>query len=524
MPKVTVIPSTVNPMTHLPKAGKRKRRVAGYARVSTDSDEQFTSYQSQVDYYTKMIEANPEWEFVRVYADEGISGTSTKNRVGFNTMIKDAMAGRIDLIVTKSVSRFARNTVDSITTIRRLKEKGVECFFEKENIYTFDSKGELLITIMSSLAQEESRSISENVTWGARKSMSDGKVSVAYSSFLGYRKGKDGRMEIDEEQAETVRSIYRWFMKGLSYKAICEKLMGMGVKTPMNKDIWRPSTVLSILSNEKYKGDALLQKTYTTDFLTHKHKKNAGEVQQYYVEKHHEAIIPEGEWEMAQFEIERRSNLSYKYSGDTAFSSRIFCADCGTPYGPKVWHSTDRYRKVIWQCNAKFRKGCSTPTLTEAQIKDAFVKAYNEFSAKRKDVLGDVDILLSAIDDPSTLDAPILAQTREATAWADQVRKLVDENAKVARDQAEFQREYAELSRRFEEENAKLEGLKAKKAELASRRKKLEAFVEGFMKQPEVLNEWAEDAWRLTVDKADVGSDGTITFNFKDGTKIGIPA
>ena len=189
---VTVIPPSITPMTHLTNTQLYKLRVAAYARVSTDSDEQFTSYEAQIDYYTQYIQRNPEWTFVKVYTDEGISGTNTKRRAGFNEMIEDALAGKIDLIVTKSVSRFARNTVDSLVTIRKLKEKGVQVYFEKENIYTFDGKGELLLTIMSSLAQEESRSISENVTWGQRKRFADGKVNLPYKNFLGYRKGADG--------------------------------------------------------------------------------------------------------------------------------------------------------------------------------------------------------------------------------------------------------------------------------------------------------------------------------------------
>ena len=188
---VTKIPQTRNIFTAAPITGIAKRKVAGYARVSTDSDEQFTSYEAQVDYYTRYIQSHPEWEFVKVYTDEGISGTDTRHREGFNEMIEDALAGKIDLIVTKSVSRFARNTVDSLVTIRKLKEHGCECYFEKENIFTFDGKGELLITIMSSLAQEESRSISENVTWGHRKRMADGKVSVAYST---YQRQRDDRL------------------------------------------------------------------------------------------------------------------------------------------------------------------------------------------------------------------------------------------------------------------------------------------------------------------------------------------
>jgi DNA invertase Pin-like site-specific DNA recombinase len=270
---------------------QKKRRVAGYARVSTDHDDQFTSYEAQIDYYTNYIRSRDDWEFVDVYTDEGITGTSTKRREGFKRMVADALAGRIDLIVTKSVSRFARNTVDSLTTIRKLKEKGVECYFEKENIWTFDGKGELLITIMSSLAQEESRSISENCTWGQRKRFADGKVTIPFNRFLGYDRGANGELVVNPEQAKVVRSIYDMFLQGTTYHGIAQKLTDDGIKTPGGKDKWSISTVKSILSNEKYKGDALLQKCFTVDYLTKKQKKNEGEIPQYYVEGNHEAII-----------------------------------------------------------------------------------------------------------------------------------------------------------------------------------------------------------------------------------------
>lgn len=251
MPNVTIIPATKNIHTKQPANAHVKRRVAGYARVSTDSDEQFTSYEAQIDYYTQFIAAHADWSFVEVYTDEGISGLNTKNREGFNRMITDALAGRIDLIVTKSVSRFARNTVDSLTTIRKLKDAGCECYFEKENIWTFDSKGELLITIMSSLAQEESRSISENVTWGQRKRFADGKVSMPYKHFLGYEKGPDGLPQIVPEQAETVRYIYDLFMGGKTIMAIAKQLTAERIPTPGGKDTWGSRTVESILTNEK---------------------------------------------------------------------------------------------------------------------------------------------------------------------------------------------------------------------------------------------------------------------------------
>lgn len=222
MAKVTIIPSKINPITHQHLDVKVKRRVAAYARVSTDDEMQLTSYEAQVDYYTKLIKANDEWEFVKVYADEGITGTSLKNRKEFNAMIKDALDDKIDLIITKSVSRFARNTVDALTTIRKLKEKRKEIYFEKENIYTLDSKGEVLVTIMSSLAQDESRNISENVTWGQRKRFSDGKYNLARKNFLGYKKDQDGNIIIDEKEAVVVRKIYRYFLDGMTPGGIAQ--------------------------------------------------------------------------------------------------------------------------------------------------------------------------------------------------------------------------------------------------------------------------------------------------------------
>ena len=288
MATVTKIPATVSRYTATPIQTRVRRKVAAYARVSTDHEDQLNSYEAQYDYYTTYIQANDEWEFAGVYSDEGISGTSTRRRDGFNRMVEDALAGRIGLILTKSVSRFARNTVDSLTTIRKLKEHGTEVYFEKENIWTFDSKGELLLTIMSSLAQEESRSISLNVTWGQRKRFADGKATAPFSVFLGYDRGENGEFVINPEQAEIVKIIYGEFLKGFSFKAIARKLTEMGIKSPKGKDVWNESTVKSILTNEKYKGCALLQKHYTADYLTKKIVRNDGAVPQYYVEDCHE--------------------------------------------------------------------------------------------------------------------------------------------------------------------------------------------------------------------------------------------
>lgn len=356
-----------------------RRRVAAYARVSTNHEEQRNSYEAQVNYYTDYIRGRDDWEFVAVYADEGITGCNTKNRKGFRHMMEDALEGSIDLIITKSVSRFARNTVDSLTAIRRLKEAGVECYFEKENIWTFDGKGELLLTIMSSLAQEESRSISENCTWGQRKRFADGKVTVPFSRFLGYDRGADGNLVLNEAQAGIVRRIFGAFLQGKSPYAIAGWLTGEGVPTPGGKAVWSQSTVRSILTNEKYKGDALLQKVYTVDFLSKKKKKNHGEIPQYYVEGNHVPIIPPSVFDRVQDMIMTRSSGKNRNSCAGIFSGRIKCGSCGSWYGPKVWHSTDAYRKTVWQCNHRYdgERRCSTSHLEETRIKSSFVNAVN---------------------------------------------------------------------------------------------------------------------------------------------------
>lgn len=377
--KVTIIPAKKKYAAPLME---KRKRVAGYARVSTEFEEQQTSYTAQIEYYTRFILDHADWELAGIYTDEGITATNTKLREGFNKMIKDALDGRIDLIVTKSVSRFARNTVDCLSAIRMLKDKGIEVYFEKENIHTLDSKGELLITIMSSLAQEESRSISENVKWGFRKRFADGKFSLAYSRFLGYDKGADGTMEINNEEAKTIRLIYRLYLEGYSDYHIAGYLTERNIPTPCKKEKWCVSTVRSILLNEKYKGDALLQKMVTVDFLSKKKKKNEGEAPQYYVRGSHEAIIPPAVFERVQSERSRRAELLEttklrRYSGVNMFSTRILCGDCNGWYGPKTWHAGTSYEKIVFQCNCKYKKGtvCKSPNLTESDIKRLFVKA-----------------------------------------------------------------------------------------------------------------------------------------------------
>lgn len=528
MAKVTVIPSTINPITKLPNSGLQKRKVAGYARVSTDLDEQFSSYQAQVDYYTNLIKRNPEWEFVEVYTDEGISGTNTKRRDGFNRMIQDALNGKIDLILTKSVSRFARNTVDSLTFIRKLKEKGVEVFFEKENIYTFDSKGELLITIMSSLAQEESRSISENVTWGKRKSFSDGKVSMPYKHFLGYKKGEDGKPAIDEEEAHVVKEIYSLFLRyGYSTAKIAKEFNERGIATPSGKGKWTLTTIESILSNEKYKGDALLQKKYVVDFLTHKAKVNEGEIPQYYVENSHPAIIDKVEWDLVQAELERRKQLGKTYSSKNIFASKLVCEDCGSFFGRKVWHSTDEYRAVVYQCNGKFKskdKRCETPILREEEIKAMFLKAYNKFVFNKASLIDDSKLMIETITDVTSLDEQISKQIEILENLAQKVKELVSSNASTPELQTDYLKEYDKLCTKHSIEEIKYKDLIKEKDYRLAQAKSMELFIKAIEDKPDVIDAWDDNLWILLIKKAIVHHDKSITFVFNNLSEITIAA
>lgn len=521
MAKITKIPATVQRFTAAPIQTKVKRKVAAYARVSTDHEDQQNSYEAQCDYYTTYIKENDDWEFAGIYADEGISGTSTKRRDGFNRMVEDALAGKINLILTKSVSRFARNTVDSLTTIRKLKEHGTEVYFEKENIWTFDSKGELLLTIMSSLAQEESRSISLNVTWGQRKRFADGKATVPFSRFLGFDRGENGELVVNREEAKIVELIYAEFLSGLSYIAIAKELTEMGIKTPSGLDTWNPSTVKSILTNEKYKGCALLQKMYTADYLTKKLAVNHGEIPQYYVEDCHEAIIAPAQFDLVQDMIAERSKRHH--SGVSIFSSKIRCGECGSWYGSKVWHSNDQYRRVIWRCNAKYKdKGhrCGTPHLTEDEIRDAFVRMVNKLSVGRETLLTDLREIQAAYSGTADLDARLQELDEQLNHDAEAVQELIETNARVAQNQDEYNSQYDALVSRYEATKAERESLAAEIRQRGIRRREFGRFIKALEKLPDTIAEFDEALWGGLVDHVTVYSKDDTRFTLVSGVEI----
>ena len=516
---VTTIPATISRFTATPINSRKKRKVAGYARVSTDHEDQVTSYEAQVDYYTQYIKSRDDWEFVGIYTDEGITATNTRHRDGFKRMIQDAMDGKIDLIVTKSVSRFARNTVDSLTTVRQLKDRGIEIYFEKENIRTLDAKGELLITIMSSLAQEESRSISENVTWGHRKRFADGKVSVAYSHFLGYDKGKDGNLVVNPEQAKTVKLIYRLFSDGYTFHTIAAELTRRGLKTPSGKSKWNPSTVFSILTNEKYKGDALLQKEFTVNFLTKKAKKNEGEVPQYYVENNHEAIITPQVFDWVQEEIKRRKEGDRRYSGVSIFSSKIKCGECGSWYGAKVWHSTDKYRRTIYRCNDKFKTHCKTPHLTEDDIKDIFVRAVNKLVSDKEDILANIRCLKEKLSDTSALEEERDSLDVDIALLTEKMQTLIAENARVALNQDEYNKNYAALVAKYDDCQSRRDKAEAEIRKRKARGEQIGKFIED-LSHRDLIQEFDERLWCNLVDFITVHGKDDIRVTFRDGTEI----
>ncbi len=524
MAKVTVIPSKINPITLTPVGQVAKRKVAAYARVSTDSDEQYTSYDAQVTYYTNFIKGKPNWEFVKVYADEGISGTSTKRRDEFNEMIESALNGNIDLIITKSISRFARNTLDTISITRQLKAKGVEVYFEKENLWSLDDKTEFLLTIMASIAQEESRSISQNVTIGKRWSMKEGRVSFAYKNFLGYKK-VDGKIVIDESQAEIVRLIYTMFLKeGKTCTGIAEFLKSKGIPTPSGKSCkWTKNTVYSILTNEKYKGDALLQKKYTADYLEHRMVANNGELPQYYVENNHPAIIEREAWEMVQTEMVRRSTLGAAYSGSSIFASKLICGDCGKPYGKKKWHSTSKYAKEIYRCNAKYNKGqaqCQTPNLTEEDIKARFIKAYNLVMCDKKQVIEDTLAVIELLADTTDIDIEIVELQEKIERISSDVSLMVRENARTQQDQIKFAARYEELTKEYETQKAALEKAVKEKAYKTGKATKMRAYLEAMKQADDYLEKWSDEVWILVVETATVNRDKSISFKFVNGQTI----
>ena len=379
---------------------------------------------------------------------------------------------------------------------------------------------------MSSLAQEESRSISENVTWGKRKSMSDGKVFMPYKRFLGYKRGEDGTPQIDEKEAKTVRKIYDLFLQGNSLYCIGKTLQAEGLKTVTGKDIWSRSVLLSVLTNEKYKGCALLQKSYTVDFLSKKQKKNRGEVPQYYVEDSHPAIIEPEKWEMVQNEMARRKEAGLHFSANYLFSTRIICGDCGGYYGPRIYNSTSKYRTVIWRCNHKYvsegrEEGkCETPGLKEDLIKCLFLETVNEVIENREEILDECRRLRETYTKRSALDDRIDDLEKECELISGMIRELVEKNARVALKQDTFMEKYDSCIKTYEEKSAQLEALKQKKEDIEKKADAISAFMFELRERKNFVEQFSSDLWTTMIETVTVYHDGRMVFRFKNGKEI----
>ena len=470
MPKksVHIIPAQVNIQDEI-KSAYRQIRVAAYCRVSTKEEEQLNSYDVQTKYYTEKINSEPKWTLAGIFADKGISGTSLKKRDEFKRMIKDCKCGKIDMIITKSISRFARNTVDCLENTRLLKELGVDVFFEEQGIHSTDPGAEFYITIYGSIAQSESENISANVKWGKAQSAKEGNVPFQYKRFLGYRKGADGKPEIDPEQAETVKRIYGSFLAGDSLAKIADDLNTDEIPTPSGKGTWLRGTIQSILTNEKYKGDAVLNKTYISDCLTKKVKINNGERPKYYVENNHPAIIDSATFGRVQEEMARRSGKRKvkqvgtkteqgKYSGKYALTELLICGECGTPYRRCTWTNKGK-KKIVWRCINRLdygKKYCHhSPSMEESVLQNAIMTAIIDTAKQNADVLKTLKLHIGmGLEQKDTEDKSLDIQIRIAEIDAEfhKMLKAISDDTVEAFDEAkatELMNEKSRLQQRL---------------------------------------------------------------------------
>ncbi len=472
---IMVIPARKRVGSTAAKEKIKKLRVAAYCRVSTETEEQNSSYEVQVAHYTEFIKKNNEWEFAGIFADDGISGTNTKKRDEFNRMIAECMDGNIDMVITKSISRFARNTLDCLQYIRQLKDKNISVYFEKENINTMDAKGEVLLTIMASLAQQESQSLSQNVKLGLQYRYQQGKVQVNHKRFMGYTKDEDGNLIIVPEEAEIIKRIYREYLEGQSLVGIGRGLEKDGILTAAGKPRWRPESIKKILTNEKYIGDALLQKTTTIDFLTKKRVKNEGHVPQYYVENNHEAIIPKEIYLQAQEELHRRNNIytgadksKRIYSSKYALSAITFCGECGDIYRRTYWNVHGR-KEFVWRCVTRIEQGpevCKNRTAKEGDLYDAVMTAINRLLAGGDNMI-------------KTLEENIHAVIGDTTEYQiSEINILLEEKQKELINLANKGKDYEPLADEIDNLRGKRQTLLVEDASLSGENERINELIE----------------------------------------------
>ena len=529
--KVTIIP----PKPEYSGANRidiRPKRVAAYCRVSTDKEQQEHSFETQKEMYTEMIMMKPNWQMAGIYADEGITGTIAKKRPDFMRMIGDCRKGKIDIIITKSVSRFSRNNLDCLLYVRELKELGIPIIFEKEGINTLQVSSELLITLFSGLSQAESESISMNVKIGKRQSLKNGNVPFSYKSFLGYRKGADGKPEIDEEQAVIIRRIFKEYLVGKSLLDIAKGLTTDGIPTARGKTNWSSARVQSILTNEKYKGDALLQKTYIVDCISKKSKKNNGELPMYYVENNHPAIIERSIFDKVQEEISRRNSKRKvkqkgtktelgKYSSKYALSELLFCGNCGTPYRRVTWTNRGK-KKVVWRCISRLDFGTKyckdSPSLEESALQNAIAEAITQKAKSEGADVSRLQMHMQIYYDRQDASSIIAKKNRlnELKQSIEGLTNIDNEAAQNGDFDSQFEQLYTEMYN-LKDELDEIEKQQARLTKSSDTLNEVAVILEGLKNHPVEYN---DQAVRQLISCIKVISKDTLHIYFKDGVKI----
>ena len=531
-PKVITIPA--KPEVARRQAIQRQLRVAAYCRVSTDDEEQLTSYEAQQNYYTDKIMTNREWTMAGIFADEGITGTSARKRPEFLKMIRLCKQKKIDIVLTKSISRFARNTVDCLNYIRALRELGIAVIFEKENINTLEADSEILITMLGAFAQAESESISANVRWGKRQAMREGKTIIQYNRLYAYEKGEDGKPKIIQEQADVVRSIYDQYLSGASLRMIKDRLEAEQIPNVTGGSQWTITAIRSILTNEKYCGDVLLQKTYISDCISRKVIRNTGQLPMYLVQNHHEGIVERKTFDAVQAEMARRSagkSPSKKnaptgmtsYASKYALSERLVCGECGTLYRRCTWSKQGR-KRIVWRCVSRLDYGTNychnSPTLDEEPLQKAILAAINSVMSQKSTLIRQITSAMEMELAPVPGESMSLADIeRRLGELNDQTRELVAESARAEDATACTAQLRAVMNGAavLKEKRALIEEQRQSNAQAVRR---IEDAAAAMAQASTHISEWDEALIRQLVDTVKVNSAEKITVFLRGGVQV----
>lgn len=530
---ISVIPA--NPAMVAGAKDKYKQlRVAAYCRVSTEQEEQQSSFNAQVGYYTEKISENTQWQLAGIFADEGISGTSVNKRPEFMRMIRLCEKGKIDMILTKSISRFSRNTVDCLNYIRRLKELQIPVVFEKENINTMQMASEVMLGMMGMFAQAESESLSKNVTWGIRNSFKNGNVPFRYNQMLGYEKGDDGKPKIVPEEAEVVKKIFKLYLDGSSLVQIKQMLESEHIKTASGKIEWTQGGLKYILQNEKYVGDALLQKSYITDFISKKAKKNNGELPKYLVSNHHESIIDRDTSNRVQEEMARRTSKRKvsdkttteqgRYSSKYALTELMMCGNCGSPYRRITWYRGGN-KKAVWRCLNRVEHGTKyckdSPSFDESLLHGAIVKALNSLSDDKNEIIPvlkySLSLALQGKDEDGISIYTLEQRIKELNRC---MMDMVVLSAKSGASEEKFDEEFKKISDEINALKELLKTNKCRQSKVENESSRLNEIFELIEKEDFSIKEYNDILTRQFIECIKVVSSSKLLVIFKGGMEM----